>query len=185
MSHNVEYLRVSFFLYWNSHNQHTVNLQICTTFHQLASLALSGFIFVASWLLTEAHGKENHSPMVPSKTRRADHLPLRPTVLPCLMFWKFMELEICQEEPRILQFLRWPVSPPAVLNYFTVSCPSQISSCCPLGPGRWGKCFLVPSPYCREPNAGRLLQWHTDNITGELGTFTSPWTLIQWFTVKV
>lgn len=99
MSHNVEYLWVSFFLYWNSHNQHTVNLQICTTFHQLASLALSGFIFVASWLLTEAHGKENHSPTVPSKTRRADHLPLRPTVLPCLMFWKFMELEICQEEP--------------------------------------------------------------------------------------
>lgn len=140
---------------------------------------------LSSCLLTEAHGKENHSPMVPLETQRTDHLPLWLTALPCLIFWTLMELETHQEKSCILWFLCWPMSPPVVFHCLTVSCPSQIGSCCPPSPGRWGNCFLVPSPYCGEPNASRLLQWHTDNITGELGTLTSAWTLIQWFTVKV
>lgn len=71
-----------------------------------------------------------------------------------------------------------------VLQCLTMSCPSQIGSCCPTGPGRWGKCLLVPSPYCGEPNASRLLQWHTDNITGKLGTLASSWSVTWWFNSK-
>lgn len=182
----MEYLWLSSCLYWHSQNQHTANFNRSTE-HPISWevwLCHTSSVFDACCLLTEAHGEENHSPMVPSETHRTDHLPLSPAVLPCFMFWTFMELEIWQEWSWILQFLCWPASPPAVLHCLTMSCPSQIGSCCSPGPGRWGKCFLVPSPYRGEPNASGLLQWHTDNLTGKLGTLTPAWTLIQWFSVK-
>lgn len=121
-------------------------------------------------------GKEGIDPGFLQKP--AEQIILWPAVLP----------HRARDRPvRILDspVLCWTLSPPAVFYCLTLFCSLQIGSCCPVGPGRWGKCFLVSGPYCGEPNASRLLQWHPDNITGELAPPSTACTaLMWWFLVK-